>query len=468
MNNRHLKEIYFLVVLLLLPIFTIGQQTEVENQYFLNPWIYNPAEFSDQETIISLSHKAQWSAIEGSPKYSRLAFQGARAGSFYLGGLVKYNEEGPFDKFEGFLSFGYELTFSENTALKLGMSFGYGNRNFNSNELSDPNDVGLLGIADSKSFFQGNTGFSLQISKLKLGAAIPSFFQEQITGDDFIVYSTPTSFLVTAAYLINGPGSSIAFEPQILYHINNNIGINQIEGIGTFYYDRRLWLGGRYRQNYGAGFHVGLKIKNIDASYIHTLSTGTDIGQSSNELVLRLRLGTSKKNTGSSFDLDQTVSQDNTENDLVTAKNSTQESALETTINAQSESDSIQVGQNRPDLNSNKSSLSKNKIEPSHEIQNDVTDLKVTDVLKKVTYILPKGNYIVVGAFEIQSNAIRFNQTLYALGMRNSIIWVPSRKLFYVCVDVLQKEDATQKKLKETRIKTGIDETWVFRVDRKQ
>lgn len=275
-----------------------GQQSEIENQYFLNPWITNPAQFPDNDRLISLSYKEQWGGLEGAPTYGRFAFQNVKFKSIYLGGIVKYFEEGPFEEFETLALLGYKASLSNIASLKFGMSFGYGNRSFNLNELSDPGDVGLGGISSSRSFFQGSAGLSFQINNFHIGASIPSLFEENITGNEIISLSGPENFFLSASYTFKNPISSVSFVPQILYHIDNNLGINQYEVVGTGYYKDLFWLGGMHRENFGTSMHAGFKVKQLDVSYIYSFSSlGSDIGLSSHEMVLRFRLGKKSNKT---------------------------------------------------------------------------------------------------------------------------------------------------------------------------
>ena len=75
--------------------FTNAQQTPIYSQFFMNPYVYNPA-FAGQNgrSVAFLSYRKQWIGIDGAPETSTLSFHTPAKRNIALGGLVYYDKRG--------------------------------------------------------------------------------------------------------------------------------------------------------------------------------------------------------------------------------------------------------------------------------------------------------------------------------------------------------------------------------------
>ncbi len=126
------RSFYLSIFIMLFFKLADAQEASVETQYFINKWIYNPAQFDTEEAIMSLSYKSQWIGFEGAPNYARLGIQNYHMGSGYFGLLLKQLTDGPFNEYEALASYGYQAKFSEQFKLNFGLSIGYGIRTLTS------------------------------------------------------------------------------------------------------------------------------------------------------------------------------------------------------------------------------------------------------------------------------------------------------------------------------------------------
>src|SRR5687768_9074448 len=51
-----------------------AQNYPVYNSYYINPYLYNPAEAATEFTYIFVNHRQQWLGIEGSPRLTTVNF----------------------------------------------------------------------------------------------------------------------------------------------------------------------------------------------------------------------------------------------------------------------------------------------------------------------------------------------------------------------------------------------------------
>ncbi|MEM9897415.1 MAG: PorP/SprF family type IX secretion system membrane protein [Bacteroidota bacterium] len=416
-----MTRLYILSLLFVVTVLGVkAQQFGIENQYFLNPWVYNPAQFDAQQTVLSLSHRNQWAGLEGTPTITRLAFQNYNVGQAYFGLSLVYFSDGPFDTYESLASFGYKAQFSEVTSLNFGLSLGYGSRNINLNELTDPSDVDFT----DASFLQGNFGIHLKIGKASIGASIPRLLDESITANEFVGISSPQLFLFSGSYMLEA-SANISIEPQLLYHINNNLNTKQFEVIGTAYYNDRIWAGAMFRQEFGASAHVGLNIDKYDFGYIYSLgAVGANIQQASHEIVLRMRVG---------------------------KKRGTSESVNSSTVAA-----------NRTEISTSKKAKNRKMAkEPEPAPQSFVDVLDENGSIKQ----LKAGYYLILGEYFLKSSALRARNELAETGIATKLYFIESKGSNFLFTDFSYSTSSeADAKVDEIKDQSGYEQVRVLYV----
>lgn len=404
-----------------------AQEASVETQYFINKWIYNPAQFESEEAIVSLSYKSQWIGFEGAPYYGRFGVQNYQLGSGYFGFLLKQLTDGPLNEYEAMASYGYQANFSEQFKLNFGLSLGYGIQTADITKLTDPGDPGLINLPDNQGYFQGSFGLSLDFGNASFGASVPRLFDQFVTGGEVFKATTPQLFFFSGSYMIHA-STKYSFEPQFLYHMNNNVGVNQIEVMGTLYYDKKVWFGGAYREKYGVSAFAGASINKFDFSYIYTLpSIASVVNQPSHELVLRYRF---RKNTN--------------------------------TKSAKS-----RVGEYDPyDINNylNSSEEGSEVVEDVQTQDEKATGILVTDVENDDQYKLKPGFYVVMGQFYLKNRALRLRNVLASQGIAGKVIYLHDADIYYMYSEYFSNEQEAEVKLEEAKTLYNSTDPWIYQV----
>jgi outer membrane protein OmpA-like peptidoglycan-associated protein len=80
---------------------------------------------------------------------------------------------------------------------------------------------------------------------------------------------------------------------------------------------------------------------------------------------------------------------------------------------------------------------------------------------------LPKGYYVIVGAFAVKNNAERFNTTLHEKQIQSEYAFIPSRNLYYVYTLTDQSVSRCMQEAKELRKQSQFNDAWVRFIDEK-
>lgn len=299
---RNIIKVILIILFGIISINLEAQRLLVENQYFINPWVYNPAQVGESPfTELSFSYKKQWVGLDGAPARARLSAQARLGSALRVGGGLWQESEGPFSQIQGLGSIAYALTLSNRVdhRLQFGMSLGIGHRSVNLNDFSNPNDPSLASLPDGQSYMQGSLGMYYRLGHFELGVSVPRLVQDELLGSEGFAspsFAIPEYFLFSTGYHIDLLQTQIRLHPQLLYHRDAELGDGQLEGMVSAYYKDQCWLGTAYRQNYGMSAYVGAQVKErYDLSYIYSFSSiGAQVSNPSHEIVLRIRVGKNK------------------------------------------------------------------------------------------------------------------------------------------------------------------------------
>ncbi|HMG88876.1 MAG TPA: PorP/SprF family type IX secretion system membrane protein, partial [Chryseolinea sp.] len=121
-----------------------AQNYPVYNSFFVNPYLYNPAEALTEYTTIYALHRQQWMNVEGSPVTSAITFttllNESRAG---LGGKITSYERGLLSTTDVSISYAYGIPTGQKNWLFFGLSGGAISNTIDLNKVSDPNDPAI-------------------------------------------------------------------------------------------------------------------------------------------------------------------------------------------------------------------------------------------------------------------------------------------------------------------------------------
>lgn len=86
-------------------------------------------------------------------------------------------------------------------------------------------------------------------------------------------------------------------------------------------------------------------------------------------------------------------------------------------------------------------------------------------VAQDATTIMPRGHYVILGAFAIPQNAHAYEENIRQSGLAVKSGFVPSRNLYYVYLDMGRGIEACLQQVKITRQDTRFTDAWVRWVD---
>lgn len=436
--------------ILAIPEIVSAQQSIVYNQYFFNPFLYNPSLIASHErTELFLNYRKQWMGIQDSPSTALVNLQVPINYKMAIGATAIQDNIGVVHTTTGMLAFGYHIYFGNNAEtghkIGFGLSAGISNSRLNMDKVTNPNDPALGG--NSTSSMNGQFGFNYHFRNFRAGFALPSIFKNDIASEEN--FSSPgidqlSTTLSTLSYTFPMT-QRVSFEPTLLYRSEPNS--KQLEGMGVVKIDELFWVGGSYRQNYGASAFFQISIKDkIKVGYNYEFATGrlNGFNNASHEFQIILNLGKKKS-------------------EPVTKEGTHQEEVAIT------ETEPVQK-QIKQDAKPSEELVPPPAV-PAKPPANQVADekaLKKDMNPKKLNgEYLDRGYYIVVGVFFSVINANKYYNTLKKVGYPAAIGFYPPRNYYIIYMKKTDTIEEAKKSRDEYRARSrySFKDTWIFFVE---
>ncbi|MEM0939052.1 MAG: PorP/SprF family type IX secretion system membrane protein [Bacteroidota bacterium] len=292
---------FLLSALLLIISSGFSQQPQVYNQFFMNPYIYNPAYAGvEGHAAFFISYRDQWTNIDSAPQLSDLSFHVPLKGGIGLGAAAFNISQGLLNTSAAKVTGSYLLNIDRTHFLRFGMSLGAGINSVDLNELADgADDPAIAGFLDQSTFFLGDVGVTYHFGHFNIGMALPNLFsyspitQTEISNPEF----SPTDNMLIKANYRGHISDEFAFEPHIIYRYSDVVP-DQYEAVLIAHLYHVVWVGASYRQNSNIIGLVGAKIKEklgIGFSYeLGNSSISSELGPTL-EVTLGYHLGIKKE-----------------------------------------------------------------------------------------------------------------------------------------------------------------------------
>ncbi|MBL7856432.1 MAG: PorP/SprF family type IX secretion system membrane protein [Cyclobacteriaceae bacterium] len=295
-----------------------AQNYPVYNSYYMNPYLYNPAEVATEYTYIFLNHRQQWTGIEGSPSLTTANFNTllneSKAG---IGAKISSYKRGILNSTDITLTYAYGVHVSRKDVLFFGLS---GGAITNSIDLTkaDPNDPAIQNYLANN--FQPVANFGMlyrSASGLNFGVVLPQLFAPKFNSSASFENTNVTpldNVIVTAYYRKKVEGKIVSrtkkgvrskvktgegFAPLEFYTMYKfaKAGNSQFEVMAKLNLSQNFWLGAGYRQAYGFTSSLGFAFNKFLLGYSFELGGQPEPGfsQGTHELQLGLKLGEPKK-----------------------------------------------------------------------------------------------------------------------------------------------------------------------------
>ncbi len=309
----------FLVALHISCYRSLAQNYPVYNSYYVNPYLYNPAEAATEYTYILVNYRQQWLGVEGAPIVSTINFntllKDRHAG---VGAKVSSFKRGLLNTTDASLTYAYGINVREKNTFFFGLSGGAITSSIDVNKISDPDDPAVAGYLENNMQATANFGLLYRASSgINLGVSLPQLIAPKynsLANFESTAFSPFDQVIITAYYnrkiagkLVAGKKKGVRAKvmsneksaPLELYltYKYAKIGNSQFEALCKLNLSENLWLGGLYRQGYGYGGIIGVNIKRFLLGYSYELGSQPAAGVSTgtHEVQMGLRLGKIKK-----------------------------------------------------------------------------------------------------------------------------------------------------------------------------
>ena len=300
-----IASIALIVIGFFVPGVGVAQQYPSYGQYYFNRSMYNPSFVGNSKYIeTSVTHHQQWVGIDDAPSITMFYFHYPTKGNVSLGLSASADKSVLLSSTAIMGTYGYKVPLGNEHHLKFGLSMGFGTNNIDLDEVNIQ-DPAVFNAANSTLFMDGQFGLHYRWKQLEIGFALPRVRLSQLNGPEKdIIFSEEVGSrlgmkLISANYKIQLNGSSLVFEPVVLYRWVTNFD-NLIEGLGILHIRDIVSLGGSYREDGAATAFFGVKfLDKLSLGYTYGTAPLKVEGLSggSHEIQLKLWFGKNKKGT---------------------------------------------------------------------------------------------------------------------------------------------------------------------------
>jgi len=491
-----MKNIFFVSVMIaMLSAGVSAQQIPLYSQYYVNPFIYNPARTaaSDYVNVFALYRK-QWTDFRGAPETGLLTIDGSlKNRKIGLGGYVFREVTDVVTNLGANLSYAYSLNFNEKHRLSLGVSAEMQQTRLDFNRIiaDDPSEAVLTGNSANSIGFDVTAGINYNFKGLNIGVAVPRLIQTKLTylnDQEPAFYRLSRHYFSHASYSIALASEKFFIEPNVMFRMAQG-GLYQIDAGVMLKYKDIVWINGAYRHDYGASFGAGFRVhEKIGVGYAYDLALNgiKNYTGGSHEVFVSLRLGKRdekelKKITGQ---LDAIKSQNDSiirNTNEISEKVDKQQDAIED-LNKK-------VEQQRKELDELKKSLNKEIKDVLEKIKQEEEELKKTSpgggdtknldskgrTLPKelveevgdwgsVEFIYGKSEepyFLIVGSFRSATGAKKAATQLEEKGHKVGVAYNTERKWYYVFLDKPGDFEKGVRELYELRKNSEFKDAWI-------
>ena len=156
----------FLFYVLLLLACSLGSRSFAQNyalynSYYINPYLYNPAEVATEFTYVFVNHRQQWMGIEGAPTIANFTLQAPASARVGFGLSVTNDVKGLLNNSSVLLTFGYNVPLADQVFVRFGISGGGAWNMVDLEKIGSlDNDNALANLLENNASLTGNAGIS--------------------------------------------------------------------------------------------------------------------------------------------------------------------------------------------------------------------------------------------------------------------------------------------------------------------
>lgn len=466
------------ILLLAMPALLSGQAQAypITNQYFLNPFVYNPAfAGASRYTEVNASFRSQWHGLEGAPETSLLTVSIPTTSRLSLGGLFRNDERGLLRTTSGQGTIMTAVPLAEGHTLGAGISVGATYTSLRTTGL-DTEIYGSDPLVNAEPFsgvdLDVSIGLRYNLGNFELGLAIPRVI-------------SPV-YLVSASYRIR-LSEQLSVAPNVLFRTTEGLPSRTEAGV-VAYLDDKAWIGGAYRQDYGGMGFVGFRaLERYTISYSYEMADmlAQGIPNSTHEIMVGIRIGDQKpaplpdnpaeerlffivENAPSKKKKTESapVQPEPVERKIVAAGTPTTPPAPPPVVK-------------QPEAIQEPSPLLQQPVAPPPEIAPEIATIPKgdgprverfdsDDVREQGLEMLDNGYYVMIGAFQYQENAQRFIEKASGSGMDAKSFFNEGRNLHYVYSRYYTTSDIARATMhwQDLINHTKYKDAWIFSIEK--
>ncbi len=520
---------FLITSLLLCGLHTIHAQNQrVFSQFFMNPYLYNPAYAGvEGHSAVYVLGRNQWTGIDGSPTIGNISFHTPLKGGLSVGVMANNDRNNFLTTSEMKGTLGYLATFDKNHYIRFGLSLGAGTTSLDVDNIDAAlNDPSFFQSFPTTSFMTADFGISYHFDHFNIGVALPTLISRDVI-NDLTFSKIRVSPLDNMLIKVNYRGHithDFAIEPHLLYRYSS-INANQYEAAVVLHVKHIVWVGGSYRQDAGAVGLFGLKLKEkIAVGYSYDIGAAqNNLLGATHEINIGIHLSTKKKHHSHSHSfikshqlsaekraelaeikrqkaLDELLGNDTEEpktieelkevapiiekvketpekkDELIEVDDSdtNTETVTEEGTNMNEPTSDIPTEESREEFTERtgviEEAIAEETGNVTEEIEGPPTPIssKNPNTVKRGKHFLelPHGNHVIAGAFDEFQHAEDFSDKLFQRGFHDTIVgYVSAKGLYYTVIFRSSDYDTAEAQKEKFKLRKGLDKVWVLTVE---
>jgi type IX secretion system PorP/SprF family membrane protein len=303
-----MKNILRIILIVCFANTVSAQQVPLTSQYMFNDYLLNPAVGGSTEyTFVSLSARAQWIGLEGSPKTQFFSAHTKLGKKMGIGGYVYNDQAGPINETGLQLSYAYHLSVTDKSKLSFSLAGLYAGHSISKTSLraEEADDDAIDNLINRGYVGDINFGILYYSEKYKVGISSFQLLQNKLydgggEGEHLSKLSRHYNLHGEYSFAVS---DNIDVVPSAL--------IKYVQG-APFQFDinvrgvlkKKYWLGVSYRYNNAIAAMIGLNYKNLSFgySYDYTMTDINSYSSGGHEVFLALKVFKKEVESSKKFD----------------------------------------------------------------------------------------------------------------------------------------------------------------------
>lgn len=443
----------------------------VYRQFLFNPYAFNSGYVGINNALeANITYKQQWMGFQDAPAAAAFNVQFPSKKRVAIGFGFMSDKQVLVRSSAVMATFGYVVPFSENQFLRFGLSAGIGlnTLNLKAQELNT-NDPAVMNAAHRSYYMDGNFGIVYAYDKLRLGFALTKLFQNNsfnVESFNEIKLSSLRNRLFSASYRFTvGMEENVSIEPYVLYRQQELREMNSWEAGALIFFNKSLWIGTAYNQNYGLSIISGFSIKDrFRLSYSYDMSVlNSEVNiPGSHEINLGIKLARKKSKFAAKPTMKPTMALAN-ESNLRTANGSKPQG---------NKNPMRMVTSPPPDLTILEEpavaveTRSEPMVTTPRNAKPEVASKPVEKAKISESFAATKGHYyVVVGVYSVMSHSLRYTKEMIEKGYPVNVILNPKNNYYYVYIFSSLDLEEAKKFRNDYRWKNLFKEAWIFNME---